>query len=491
MNFKLSQHMNKDAVFLVNWSELEGRLEPEYYTPELRGLEGRVREKSSKKLRDYIINIAGGATPSTTKQDKYYTDEENGYPFLRVQNLQMNGEINLENLKFINEKTHKGMLKRSQVDEGDLLVKITGVGRMAIASVAPKGFAGNTNQHMVVIKTGDRKVSEYLAKYLNLDLVERLATRRATGATRPALDYSALKSIPIIEGIDFSILEKSQEEKKKKEAEAEKLQKSIDDYLLNALEIDVPIKDNSIDNRIFKSRFKELAGRRFDPKPYDTHSQKLKKAIEKSKYPKGKLKELIVRSVSGEWGESIESNVNEDRYQKCLVIRATEFDNLYNLKLDNSRTKYRYIKKSKLKKLDIQTNDLLIEKSGGSPDQPVGRIAILREDLVEHNSLCYSNFVHKIRINSSIVLPEYLFNFLKTIHNIKLTEIMQSQTSGIRNLIMSEYYNQSIVIPDKSIQKRISDEINKRRSEAKMLEKEAEMVLEKAKQKIEQIILSE
>ena len=61
-----------------------------------------------------------------------------------------------------------GYLKRSQVKGGDLLVKITGVGRMAVASVAPDGFVGNTNQHMAVIRTDSKEVSTILASYLLL-----------------------------------------------------------------------------------------------------------------------------------------------------------------------------------------------------------------------------------------------------------------------------------------------------------------------------------
>jgi hypothetical protein len=51
------------------------------------------------------------------------------------------------------------------------------------------------------------------------------------------------------------------------------------------------------------------------------------------------------------------------------------------LNVDGSRAKYRLINKPKYKVLDIQTNDLLIEKSGGSENQPVGRIAILTKDI--------------------------------------------------------------------------------------------------------------
>ncbi len=84
------------------------------------------------------------------------------------------------------------------MSEGDILVKITGVGRMAVASVAHKGFEGNINQHVVVIKTGSKETSRWLATFLNLTSVEKLASKRATGGTRPALDYPALFSLPII-----------------------------------------------------------------------------------------------------------------------------------------------------------------------------------------------------------------------------------------------------------------------------------------------------
>ena len=183
MAYQVPHNIEHNKVFLVNSSELEGRLEPEYYRPSLCSLEKKIRSLSSKKLGDYAISIAGGATPAKTECDKYYSESKSGIPFLRVQNLQTNSELSLDDCVYINKETHDGLLKRSQVAEGDLLVKITGVGRMAVASVTPKGFVGNTNQHMVVIKTGDAELSKYLAHYLNLDIIERIASRHSTGTS--------------------------------------------------------------------------------------------------------------------------------------------------------------------------------------------------------------------------------------------------------------------------------------------------------------------
>src|SRR4030043_1088882 len=196
--YSISSSFNKNRVFILQRNEMEKRLDPFYYVPELVELEKKVLFQHPKKLRDYVRGIASGATPKTTESEKYYTDKENGVPFLRVQNLTPTGLLEFDDCKYINEETHNGMLKRSQVNAGDVLVKITGVGRMAVASVAPEGFEGNINQHVCVIKTESGEISETLAAFLNTDVGEKLASRRSTGGTRPALDYTALLSIPFL-----------------------------------------------------------------------------------------------------------------------------------------------------------------------------------------------------------------------------------------------------------------------------------------------------
>lgn len=280
MIYQVPQHINKDKIFIINRSEIEGRLEPVYYRPSIALLERKIRSLSTKKLRNYAFSIAGGATPKKTEAEKYYSNSENGVPFLRVQNLQTTGDLSLDGCLYINKETHSGLLKRSQVAEGDLLIKITGVGRMAIASVAPKKFIGNTNQHMVVVKTGNTDTSKYLAQYLNLDIIEKIASRHSTGGTRPALDYPSLKSLPIIEGLNFSVIDDAIKEKKEKENESQRLIDSIDDYLLNELGIIIPNVDTTLENRIFHFSYKDITGKRIDPKKYSPQVRNLYASIE-------------------------------------------------------------------------------------------------------------------------------------------------------------------------------------------------------------------
>lgn len=291
-SYSISKTLNPKRVFILQKSELEKRFDPFFYVPELLELEKKVLTKKPKKLRDYVVSVSSGATPKTTESELYYTEKENGIPFLRVQNLSPTGVLEFDDCKYINHETHNGMLKRSQVSAGDLLVKITGVGRMAIASVAPEGFIGNINQHVCVIKTGSKEISETLAAFLNSDIGEKLASRRSAGGTRPALDYPALLSIPIIE--DKRILQitnKVIEQKQKNEAEAQKHLSSIDNYLLKELGVKLPEPpENSLKNRMFTTNINVVTGSRLDPFFHQKRFDDLKNPT--SKYPIKRIKDI-------------------------------------------------------------------------------------------------------------------------------------------------------------------------------------------------------
>lgn len=259
--------LDEDKVFIVHRGNMKSRHDPYYYLPKFVHLEDRVTARSTARLRDYVLAMSGGSTPKKEEEEKYYADEESGIPFVRVQNLNVDGHLSLDDVKYVNRETHEGLLSRSKVLQDDLLVKITGVGRMAVASVPPLGFEGNINQHIARIRTKNRETSEALAAWLNTDIAETLAKRRSTGGTRPALDYPALRSIPII--LDEQMqkeLSAAYSQHKQAEAKAHALLASIDDYLLSELGITLPPEpDNDISYRIFTAQRKELAGWRFDP----------------------------------------------------------------------------------------------------------------------------------------------------------------------------------------------------------------------------------
>ena len=147
MSFMLSERVDPKKVFLTQKSQVRNRLDPFFFRPALVALEEKVRNVTPHRLRDFVVRLAGGATPLRSKADIHYTESSDGVPFIRVQNLSTTGKLNLEDCKRITRSTHEGLLSRSKLMGGELLVKITGVGRMAVASVVPDGFEGNIRVH--------------------------------------------------------------------------------------------------------------------------------------------------------------------------------------------------------------------------------------------------------------------------------------------------------------------------------------------------------
>ena len=465
--YQVPHYIDSNKVFIVQRSEIEGRLEPEFYRPSIADLEKIIRGKSSHKLRDYALSVSGGATPKKTEGDKYYADKETGVPFLRVQNLNTDGTLSFDDYLYINKETHKGMLARSQVSEGDLLVKITGVGRMAIASVAPEGFIGNTNQHMVVVKTGNKEISKYLARYLNLDIIEKIASRHSTGGTRPALDYPSVKNLPIIEGIDFSPIDRAIELKKQKESEAKQLLDNVDAYILNELGITLPEIKTDLKNRIFKVNRSDLEDR-LDPKFNKNYSF--------IKSLKGIYTWVTLRDVTfnnGQYG----ANESAVEYKKGDIryIRITDIDEYGNLKQTDKKTASN-IENDYL----LKPNDILFARSGS-----VGRCYIHK--FLEEQAI-FAGYLIRYFLNENIIDADYLFYYCNS--NIYKYWVDTIQRPAVQaNINAQEYRSMPIPLPPIVKQKEIANHIYAMRQQAKQLQEEGESILENAKKEVEQMIL--
>lgn len=474
-NFKISPTFNKNKVFILQKSEVEKRLDPFYYVPTLVELERKVLAKQPKKLRDYVVSLSSGATPKTTESEKYYTEKGNGIPFLRVQNLSPTGVLEFEDCKYINKETHEGYLKRSQVFENDLLIKITGVGRMAVASVAPENFEGNINQHIVVIRTKDKQTSETLAAFLNSDIGEKLATRRSTGGTRPALDYPALLSIPILN--DKRVLEitkKVVEQKKVNEAAAEKLLGGIDDYLLKELGITLPTPpENILKNRIFTSQLSELSGNRFDPAFHQLYFHRIVEAIENSKFSKTKLGDHL-SEIS--YGASF-NNFYVDTGVPLLRIKDLKRNEI-------SVDEVVYLPESARTQLGncfVKTNDFLITRSG-----TIGLVAIVPKEI---DGFAFGSFMIKFNLkNAEKINREYLSYYLncglieKLIERNKIGAIQGNITIPIIKAL-------PVVVPPPAKQKEIAEHISAIRKQAQALKDKTNEALKKASEEIEKILL--
>ena len=162
------------------------------------------------------------------------------------------------------------------------------------------------------------------------------------------------------------------------------------------------------------------------------------------------IKELISEKISGEWGSE------PDESSSVKVLRTTNFTNSGVINFE--KVVQRNISKLVVDKKRLQLGDVIIEKSGGSPTQPVGRVVYFDKD-VEEPILC-NNFTTILRPNEK-VFPKYFFYSLYANHLTGKTLKFQNKTTGIINLKLERYLDEKIPLPPLSEQKRIADILDK------------------------------
>lgn len=157
---------------------------------------------------------------------------------------------------------------------------------------------------------------------------------------------------------------------------------------------------------------------------------------------KERLKKLIEKPISGEWGE--EGDV-------VSVIRTTNFNNDGTLNL--SDVVRRNIIEKKVIEKSLKPGDIIVEKSGGSPTQPVGRVVFFDQ---EGTYLC-NNFTSVLRPKREIVFPKYLHYLLFANHKFGKTERFQNKTTGIINLQLQRFIEEiQIPLPSLATQQHIA-----------------------------------
>lgn len=166
------------------------RADAEYYKRKYYNLLGHIEKKKFSTL-EQISSFSGGATPLGAD----YLEE--GIPFLRIQNVGDNRLV-LDDVVFVDENIHEGLLKRSQIKPNDVLLTITGrIGTSAVVSDDVK--TGNINQHIVRMRLNSKEFNPYyLAAFMN-SVGGRLQTERESyGTTRDALPYYCLAKIRVL-----------------------------------------------------------------------------------------------------------------------------------------------------------------------------------------------------------------------------------------------------------------------------------------------------
>ena len=147
-----------------------------------------------------IKNISEFVTKGTTPKGGKSAYKNEGIKFLRVENIGKNGELLLENIKYVSEDTHNNFLKRSVLKENDLLISIAGaLGRTAI--VPKSALPSNTNQAVSLVRWYNTELIfvPYIEKAVNSPEIQRLLLKQSKITAIPNLTLEIIREclIPI------------------------------------------------------------------------------------------------------------------------------------------------------------------------------------------------------------------------------------------------------------------------------------------------------
>ena len=154
--------------------------------PKIR-FKGYEEDWEQRKLGDISSLITKGTTP----KDKSGTGEVN---FIKVENINdFSGDI--VSMSKISLEEHQGYLKRSQLQEGDILFSIAGtLGR--VTSVNKEILPANTNQALSIIRLKEGNL-EYVKTCLKGNVVADFIRRNPTIGAQPNLSLEQVSNLEI------------------------------------------------------------------------------------------------------------------------------------------------------------------------------------------------------------------------------------------------------------------------------------------------------
>ena len=455
--------MTQAEIFTITSNELENnRIDPEFY------LKGNPFLKSKFEI-DLIENyfLINPKLDIKKINNEYIS-------FIPMKNI----DKNLREIKKY-EKIHISKIKGyTPIEKNDFIfAKVTPCmenGNMAICEKMPFEIGVATTEVYVFRELKDI-TNKYLKALFDIDKFRNFAENNFTGTGGlqriPRIFFKSLK-IPIppkeIQQKIINLMDSAYSLKKQNEEQAKKLIESIDNFVLEKLEIKVPqLKEEMI----FTITSNELENNRIDCEFHQEKYKQIEKALENGKYELKEIREL----------EILKEMENMKNYEKINYVDLASINKDFG---DIEKNKIKEILKEKFPsraRQKINNGDLLISGLSGS----LKSIAILNIK-TDKNFICSTGFY--VIKNSKEYENYFLFSLFKS----KILRIILSKlTSGaiMSAIPINDFLNLKIPLPPINIQNKIAEEVKKRLEKAKQLKQQAKENLEQAKKEVENILL--
>lgn len=382
------------------------------------------------RLVDICDLISRGITPS-------YTDnKEEGIVVLNQKCIRDN-RINLE-LSRLTNPNKKKITESKFLKKYDILVNSTGVGTLGrVAQIKNLDCKMTVDSHITIIRPKEEINPIFLGYnlFMNQKYIESLG-EGSTGQTE-------LSRVRLGEVLKIKV---------PKLIEQKAIAKILSD-LDEKIEINNKINENleKIAQAIFKQWFVDFEFPNENGEPYKSSGGEMTES-ELGEIPKGwkigAFRAFTNTVLGGDWGKETE----QGNYKKeVLCLRGADIPEIKCGKVGSPAKRFILEKNYINKKLD--SGDLVIEISGGSPTQSTGRITYINDGILNRYDLDFvcTNFCRAITLNNKKSM-EYFYFYWSYLYDLNVFFQYENGTTGIKNFDINTFLDKhKIVIPSNDI----------------------------------------
>lgn len=462
--YQVPQHIDKNKVFIVQRSEIEGRLDPKmalYNRKVLHSLYPKVRLKDVLLCKPQYGASEPGVPRSSIKEPRY----------IRITDIDENGLISHDELG----ATAKIIEDKYILCENDILIARSGatVGKAYIHKPALYDcfFAGYLIRFII---NTDKALPEYIFTYTQLNAYKEWVNAIQRPSGQPNInseEYQSLEiPLPNIERqqVIVDVIKSAYLQKKQKESEAKQLLDNVDAYILNELGITLPEIKTDLKNRIFKVNRSELE-ERLDPTVYKDGIKLIS-----NNYDNVKLSSVAYINPTGTFkGKDIETPISfipmesiDEIYSEVSKLEDTTIENASGF------TKFK-------------EGDLLWAKI--TPCMQNGKSAIAKN--LTNGLGCGSTEFFVMRNKDERLAIEYLHVILHMKCARETAMLYFGGSAGQQRVSSAFLENFNLPLPPKDKQIEIANHVYTIRQKAKALQEEGKVLLEEAKRKVESMII--
>ena len=190
---ELYAQIQEEKVRLIN----DGKIKKQKLLPSIEAEEIPFEiPKNWKWVR--LGGISSIISKGTTPREGKVAYLNSGVGFLRVDNLSGFDSLNLLSLKYIAEETHNNFLKRSKLENGDVLISIAGtLGKTGL--VRESNLPLNANQAIAFIRIAEKAMAirEYIIYVLNSSIIQKILSVKKVDMAIPNLSLEVISKVII------------------------------------------------------------------------------------------------------------------------------------------------------------------------------------------------------------------------------------------------------------------------------------------------------